>query len=578
MRPRWPDDPAAGWMTTIGLIGGPIAAGTLVVLSWVVGMPQSGYAGFWETAAQLALLVIYAIASIAARWFRMTAATVMVVAAFAIGALSAVKYEPLRGLFIALGLFAPAGALWLVWQRTRPVRVVALLSGVLVVVLAISGYAANYIFGYFYGPQTPQSAIQALPDSDVEWIWSGAVTPTGATIVMRPRSDDASIQLAYGTDPRLVNAKKATARPGAIEAADFGEGVARFTLTGLRPSTTYYYAAIVDGVRDTTRTGQVRTTTDGPMSMSIAFAACARLGSNAAVFDTIADRQPDLYLATGDWFYGDIATDDPSIYLRDYTTTLTSPAQSRLYRSTPIAYMWDDHDYGPNDGDRTSPSRDAALTAYRSLVPHQPLAFKSQDAPIAQAFTMGRVRVILTDLRSQRSPVDEPDSAAKTMMGEAQKKWFLSELASAKDRYPVILWVSSVPWIDRSSTPGDDWGAYATERAELADAIADLDLPGLVMLAGDAHMLAADDGSNSDFSSSGGAGFPVLQAAALDRPGSSKGGPYSQGTHPGAGQYGWLDITDTGTDTIGVSFEGRTFDDEVLVRWASTIPVAPQRD
>lgn len=36
-------------------------------------------------------------------------------------------------------------------------------------------------------------------------------------------------------------------------------------------------------------------------------------------------------------------------------------------------------------------------------------------------------------------------------------------------------------------------------------------------------MLAFDDGSNSDYSDDGGAGFPVMQAAPLDRWGSTKG-------------------------------------------------------
>jgi phosphodiesterase/alkaline phosphatase D-like protein len=566
------DDRFAHALTTFGLIGGPVAAIVLAFLAWAIGVPQSGYAGFWETAAQVALLVVYAIASLAARRFRMTGATVMVVTAFAIGALSAVKYEPQRGLLIALALFAPAGALWLVWQRDRPMTVVLRLAALLAVVLALSGFTADYIFTYFYGPQTPQSTVVSLPDSTIEWAWSGGVSPSAATVVVRPRSDDVSLALDYSTDPGFVDATTVTPALDEAGAAVADEGVERFAIEGLQPSTTYYYAAVVDGVRDTTRTGRFRTTTYEPVSLRIAFAACARLGSNAAVFDTIAGHEPDLYLATGDWFYGDIATDDPSLYLRDYTTTLTAPAQSALYRSVPIAYMWDDHDYGPNDGDRTSPSRDAALAAYRAFVPHHPLALDGQDAPIAQAFTLGRVRIIMTDLRSARSPVDDVDGPGKTMMGVEQKAWFLSELASASKRYPLILWVSSVPWIDRSTSPGDDWGAYATERAELADAIAALDVKGLVMLAGDAHMVAADDGSHSDFSSTGSAGFPVLHAAALDRPGSQKGGPYSEGLHAGGGQYGWLDITDDGGAPIEVAFEGRTHTDEVRVRWSGTFP------
>lgn len=63
------------------------------------------------------------------------------------------------------------------------------------------------------------------------------------------------------------------------------------------------------------------------------------------------------------------------------------------------------------------------------------------------------------------------------------------------------------------------------------------------MVSGDAHMAALDDGSHSGYSGSGHPGFPVLQAGALDRPGSIKGGPYSHGTFPGGGQFGTITIT-----------------------------------
>ncbi len=42
-----------------------------------------------------------------------------------------------------------------------------------------------------------------------------------------------------------------------------------------------------------------------------------------------------------------------------YDDVLSSPAQSALYRSTPVAYVWDDPDYGPNDGQADPPSRKA---------------------------------------------------------------------------------------------------------------------------------------------------------------------------------------------------------------------------
>jgi hypothetical protein len=94
------------------------------------------------------------------------------------------------------------------------------------------------------------------------------------------------------------------------------------------------------------------------------------------------------------------------------------------------------------------------------------------------------------------------------------------------------------------------------------------------MLSGDAHMLAADDGSNNVFASDGaGPAFPVFHAAALDRPGAVKGGPYSEGAYPGGGQFGLLTVTDAG-GSVTVRFSGRTWEDEELVSHEFTVPVA----
>ena len=67
--------------------------------------------------------------------------------------------------------------------------------------------------------------------------------------------------------------------------------------------------------------------------------------------------------------------------------------------------------------------------------------------PIYQAFSIGRVRFILTDLRSERTPFIEPDNPTKSMLGKAQKPWFESELLAASGVYPVIVWVNTLPWI-----------------------------------------------------------------------------------------------------------------------------------
>lgn len=133
------------------------------------------------------------------------------------------------------------------------------------------------------------------------------------------------------------------------------------------------------------------------------------------MFDAIRKADPLLYIATGDLHYGNVGVDDVNAFRARYEDVLTSPAQSALYRSTPTAYVWDDHDYGPNDGNAGSVTREAARLAYRETVPHYPLPAGDGDEAIYQAFTVGRVRFVMTDTRSERT--DESMLGARSCNG-----------------------------------------------------------------------------------------------------------------------------------------------------------------
>ena len=306
---------------------------------------------------------------------------------------------------------------------------------------------------------------------------------------------------------------------------------------------------------DRVRAGTFRTPTAGPQSFTVAVGGCARVGSNGAVFDTIRELDPDLFIIDGDWNYANLVDDDQGEFREIYDHTLAIASQSALYRAVPVAYVWDDHDYGGNNGDAASVTREAAMAVYRQFVPHYPLA--SSSSPIYQAFTIGRVRFLITDTRSARVP-------GTTMLGTEQLAWLERELLDADERYALTVWVNPTPWVDTAATGSDTWGGFASERRELADFIADHDLDRIVMLSGDAHMVAIDDGTNTDYSTGGeGAGFPLLHAAALDRPGHVKGGPYSEGAFGGGGQFGVLDVDDSGT-TVRVTLTGRNWRNEIL--------------
>lgn len=532
------------------------------------GIPRSLFHDNWERGAELvALGVAGAGYALAWRWEGIGSGA-MLVASAAFGVLALLVDEPGAPAVACMAFLLPAALFFLHWQqRRRPFAVAGVLAA-LAILFVVGGVGAGRLYDQYLGPTHPESRTARVPVTVARWTWSGAVTTDGFTVkAMLP--DGGSVPVLLVSKSGTLNAPvEVPAAPGPHDRGD----VVTFRATGLRPGTTYHYAVRQGDTADRGRSGRVTTFPAGPASFTIAFGSCARTGSNGMVWDRIREANPLFMLVTGDFHYENISTDDPGAMRKALARGLAAPAQQALWLHAPIVYTWDDHDFGGDNSDRTTASREAVQGVYRDYIPHYDLAAGGETGPIYQAFTVGRVRFIVTDGRSERDPSGEPDGEGKSLLGQAQKDWFKAELLAAKESAALIVWVNSVPWIAQPEPGADHWGDYATERRELSDFIVASGIDNLVMLSGDAHMLAADDGSNNTFASDGaGPGFPVFHAAALDRRGSVKGGPYSEGTYPGGGQFGLLTITDTGGAEVSVAFSGRNWEGTELVEYSFTV-------
>jgi len=351
-----------------------------------------------------------------------------------------------------------------------------------------------------------------------------------------------------------------------------------------------------------------------------------------------------------------------------------------MFRKVPTVYMWDDHDYGPNNADGTFIGKEVARcvgrrvlactascgcfvsafglfpvgscrgpllcfshartyrpfvvgwdgfggctslgsvhsVAYQQYFPHYPLAAGSGNVPIQQAFTVGRVRYIVTDLRSESSM----PGALNTTMGYAQRDWFIEELSKFAD-YGMVVWVNTKPWMGAATTGTDRWPGFSAEREYISDKIVEMGVNNLVSLSGDAHLVAIDSGAHMDYSSSGGAGcvevslwcrcvgrvpevvvlaavgglhtcvtvvfvgwcccfvrhcrFPVFHSAPMAQMGSSKNvGPFTEGcasyrfyvNH----QYGTMQVTDDGSKICLDWKAYRYSEDDPLMEYQACTP------
>jgi hypothetical protein len=416
-------------------------------------------------------------------------------------------------------------------------------------------------------------------------VWIGATTSSSATVVAK----------VTGSQVRLVVSDSANlASPIFFDpVAPISLGIVRFTATGLAANRRYYFAIEESGIRDTFYPGQFRThpPLDQPASFVIGLASCAggtpaypsaspsvlaptRL-SNSPVFDTILQKALAeewlLFIHAGDLHYYDIGSgvfvpnSDLTTYRRAYDDVMLQPLQHALYRNVATAYMYDDHDFGPNNSDRTAPGRANAIQAYQERVPHYPRGASTSTEPNYQSFQIGRVLFVMWDCRADRDPPSTPAGPGKTMLGAGQRAWFESLLSSSSAAALVVVTTSE--W-DESGT--DTWGGYPDERAEI---VRILSAPGgdpgkswlrrMCVLQGDAHALGIS-------STNLWGGFPVYMFSAMDSAPTGAEPWRDIGSLPGRGQFGTLAVTDTGEKITmtGTGWVGATS----AMRYSFTVP------
>lgn len=388
----------------------------------------------------------------------------------------------------------------------------------------------------------------------LSYTWVGATTPTSAMVTARLSGQSARLHVSTTDD---------LSDPVTSEEVTAEHGVAKLPIDGLDPDTRYYYGVEVDGELDRERVGRLRTHPPAgePADFTLAATSCAGFEpehpgtgdvaepqrvSNHPAFSDIRERDPLMLLHMGDIHYYDIGSGvyvpghDADTYRGAFDDVFAQPHQAGLYRDVATHYVWDDHDFGPNNSDGTSPGREAAAQVYRERVPHYEL---SDEQGIWHSWTIGRVLFAALDVRSYRSPNDDADGPDKTMLGAAQKQWLNDLLDSSKAALLVLLPVCR--WMDTSST--DTWSSFAEERAELIDMFDSLGWSGrMCLVVGDLHAVAMDSGGNSP------GRVPVLHFAGMDSLPSVVNHHYDLGPSlPGRGQYGLLRFDDAG-DAITV--------------------------
>ena len=240
-------------------------------------------------------------------------------------------------------------------------------------------------------------------------------------------------------------------------------------LPGLTADTQYFYRVYAGGVLQQTTPHKFRTFPTPGTSHDLTFAVAADLinvRSNpdvpAPVYSRIADDDPTFLLQIGDFDHRNPTSLGSMRNMhRDVLGPRTASGAdfaNNIAPNMPLFHVYDDHDYGMDNGDKTFPGRAAALQAFQEYYATPALA--NPQAGIWHSFAVGNVDVFMLDTRSQRDPDGTADGPAKSMLdgdniAAGQKQWFKSALLDSTATWKFVI--STVPF-NPTAKPHDSWG------------------------------------------------------------------------------------------------------------------------
>jgi alkaline phosphatase D len=147
--------------------------------------------------------------------------------------------------------------------------------------------------------------------------------------------------------------------------------------------------------------------------------------------------------------------------------------------STPQYAIWDDHDYGPNDSDRTYAGKNWTLEAFKNFWAN-PTYGAGDTEGITGAFTWADADFLLLDNRWYRTPQSETGS----ILGQKQLTYLIESLQSSIAKYKFVCiggqFLSTV-------AKYENYANYKLEREFIMNAIDSLKIKGVIFLDGDRH-------------------------------------------------------------------------------------------
>lgn len=229
---------------------------------------------------------------------------------------------------------------------------------------------------------------------------------------------------------------------------------------------------------------------------TIAFGSCNKEYEDQSFWPVIAAQQPDLWIWLGDNIYAD--TDDMVLMGNKYRQQKTNPYYSQFIAQIPVTGIWDDHDYGINDGNKTYTMKAQAEDHFLAFMDITENAAVNQYPGIYRSEVYGtapnQVKIFHLDTRYFQDPLTKtPKGSAKNyvaqpngqILGKEQWQWLQDELSQSQANINIIA--SSLQVIAEDHKY-EMWSNFPNERKKLLDLIVSSGVINPIILSGDRHL------------------------------------------------------------------------------------------
>ena len=208
-------------------------------------------------------------------------------------------------------------------------------------------------------------------------------------------------------------------------------------------------------------------------------------GSNYSIFESIAKKNPDIMLWGGDNVYlREADWDSKSGIYHRYTHSRTLKEMQPLLASTQNIAIWDDHDFGPDDSDRSFYNKNTTQQAFKDFWANKFYGMDpNQKEGIFSSYNWSDTEIFLLDNRFFKSP-NKRLSGEKTMLGTAQIEWLIDALTYSKASFKIIVIGGQVL---NTEAVFENYENYKSEKDFLLGEILTNQIKGVVFISGDRH-------------------------------------------------------------------------------------------